>query len=346
MTLTEDKLSAGIRAGRLERVYFLYGKEAFLTKMYADRIIKKSVGDDPLDFNFIKIEGNPDFDLLTDYIDGLPVFADMKAVVINDIDAEQLDKDSLERLIEIISDIPDTTVLVMYITGIETDDKKAKTKKLIAAAEKYGAVCKLDAMQPSKIAELAVKKAAKAGIVISHEDALYLTERVNANMTTVSEETAKLMSYVGTGGSITRDIINSLVAKQLDTSIYELATAINSGKRAEAFQIISDLFNEQIEPTSIMSALSSAYLDFYYAKIAKGEGISPEAAAEKFGYPKNRAWVLGKAMNAVARLEVSYLRRTVSILSKADITLKSTPTDKKTVIEKAVTELFIARGTV
>ncbi len=343
MKITEDKLSSAIRGGRLDRLYLLYGKESFLTKMYTDRIIKKAVGDDPLDFNLVKIEGNPDIETLTDHVDGLPVFADMKVIAINDPKPDEMDKATLERYIEIISDIPDTTILIFYTTGTELSEKKANSKKLIATVEKYGTVCVLNEMQPSKIAELAVKKAAKSGIVISYEDALYLTERVNGSMVSVSEETSKLMSYVGTGGAITRETINMLVAKQLDVSIYELATAINSGKRNDAYRIITELFLEQYDATVIMSALSGAFLDFYRGKLAKSEGISPQKAAEDFSYGAKRAWVLSKAVSAVAKLDKSYLRETVDILSEADLKLKSTPIDKKTVIEEAVTELFIAR---
>ena len=342
MKITEDKLSAAIRSGRFDRVYLLYGKEPFLTKMYADRIIKKAAGDDPLDFNLVKIEGNPDIETFTDHIDGLPVFADMKVVAVNDPKPDEMDKATLERIIEIIADVPETTILIFYTTGTELSDKKANSKKFIAAAEKHGTVCVLDEMQPSKIAELAVKKAAKGGIVMSFEDAMYLTERVNGSMVSVSEETAKLMSYAGSGGTITRETINSLVPKQLDAGIYELATAINSGKRAEAYRITDELFLEQCDSTVIMSALSGAYLDLYRGKLAKSEGISPDRAAEEFGYGK-RGWVLNKMMTASAKLSKAYLRETVNILSEADLKLKSTPVDKKTIIEEAVTRLFIAR---
>ncbi len=342
MVLTEEKLNADIRGGRIERVYYLYGKEPFLVKTYTDKIVKKTVGADPIDFNFIKLGSNPDIGLLNDYIDGLPVFADVKTIVVNDIDPEKMDKEELDAYITAIENVPETTVLVFGVTGFQPDEKKAKTKKFIAAAGKAGAVCKLDGIPQAKIAGLIVKKAAKQGIVISGEDAVYLTERVLCNMTLVSEETAKLMNYVGTGGVITREIIDKLVGKLLDTSVYELATAINSGRRAEAFRILDDLMAERIEPVVILSAMSGTYLDFYRAKLAKMTGVLPSQAAEQFGYPKNREWVLNKAMNAVSKLRIGYLRETVSILSRADIAMKSSPADSRTVIEKAVAELFLA----
>lgn len=342
MTLTEEKLNGDIRGGRISRVYYLYGKEPFLVKTYADKIIKKTVGTDPLDFNFISLKGNPDTGTLNDYVEGLPVFADMKAVIINDADPEKMDKETFEAYLEIISNIPDTTVMVFSITGFQPDEKKAKTKKFIAAIDKAGSVSKLDGIPQAKIAGLVVKKAAKQGVVISGEDAMYLSERVLCNMTLVSEETTKLISYVGTGGTITRNIIDMMVGKLLDTSVYELATAINSGKRAEAFQILDDLMLERVEPIAVLSALSGTYLDFYRAKLAKITGVLPKQAAQEFGYAKNREWVLDKAMNSVAKLRIDYLRNTVFILSRADLSIKSSM-EKRVVLEQAVAELFMAR---
>lgn len=344
MKQTEEQLSADLRAGRLARVYYLYGKEPFLVKTYFDRIIKKAVGEDALDFNLVRIGGNPDPAALSDYIDGLPVFAERKLVAVNDLDPEKMDADTLSRILELIADVPETTVLLIGITGIAADEKKAKTKKLIAAADKNGVVCRFDFMQASKIAELVIKKAAKGGIVISRENALYLTERVLGNLTLVSEETAKLMSFVGSGGVIDRASIDALVAKQLDTSVYELATAINAGRRSEAFRIIDDLIFQRVDPIVILSALSGAYLDFYRAKLAKAAGVSPARAAQEFSYAKNREWVFTKATNAVARLTVAYLRRTLTILSETDLAMKSTPTDSRILLETAAVKLMTAKS--
>lgn len=342
MAVTEEKLSAAIKGNRISRVYYLYGKEPFLVKTYVDKIIKKTVGDNPFDFNLIRVNGNPEIGLLNDYVDGLPVFADMKAVVINDIDPEKLDKKDFESFLTIIENIPDTTVLILNVTGFQPDEQKTQTKEFISAVEKAGTVCKLDGISEAKIAGLVVKKASKAGVVISGEDAMYLCDRVLGNMTLISEETAKLINYVGTGGVITRDIIDSLVAKLLDTSVYELATAINTGKRAEAFRILDDLFMERTDPLHILNSLISTYLDFYRAKLGKIKGVIPSQVVSQFGYAKNREGVVSRAMNSVSKLRVGYLRNTLYILGDADRSMKSTGIDVRIILEETVTKLFEA----
>lgn len=344
MKLTEDKLSSAIRAGNIDKLYFLYGKEPFLINMHTDRIIKKTVGEDALDFNLQRLDGNPEPDVLSDYIESLPVFAERKVITVKDYDPEKNDADTDKRILDMISDIPDTTILIFYCTGIAIDEKKAKTKKFIAAVEKNGTVCATELMKAPKIAELCVKKAAKGGVVLSYDDALELTERVGGSMASASDETAKLMSYAGSGGTITRENINALVPKRLEAEVFDLAAAINSGRRADAFRIIDELFSQQISPVNILSALSGAYLDMYCAKLAKVNGISPQNAAQMFGFYGGRQWgFANKVYPAAARLGIGYLRETVSLMSETDIKLKSSAVDKRILIEKAVTKLFIFR---
>ena len=344
MKLTEEKLSSSIRSGKLEKVYFIYGKEPFLIQMYVDRLIKKAVGDDALDFNLHRLDGCPDPDMLSDYIDTLPVFSERKVIAVKDFDPEGKLSSYDKRYLEMIADIPDTAILVLYCINTEIDEKKSRTKKLIDAVDKNGAVCCINMMQAPKIAELCVKKAAKEGIVMSHEDAMFLTERVGGRMQAASDETAKLMTYAGSGGTITRDSIKLLVPEQLEAQVFDLADAINAGKRADAYRIIDELFRKQTKPVNIMSALSGTYLDMYCAKLAKNSGMSAQAAAQAFGHFGGKAWVFSnKVYPAASKLDVGYLRETVSLLSETDIALKSVAVDSRVLIEQAVTRLFMCR---
>ncbi len=342
MIVEEAGLKSDISAGRIKNVYFLYGKEPFLVKTYTDKIVKKTVGDDPIDFNLIKLASNPDAGTLIDYVEGLPVFADMKVVIVNDVKPDTLDPEDYKAYLDIIGNVPDTTVLIFSITGIELNDTKKAVKDFISAVGKAGTVCRLDGVPENKIVDLVVRKAAKGGIVIAPEDAAYLSERVLCDMTLVSSESSKLMDYVGRGGVITRDVIDKLVGKHLDTSVFELATAINAGERENAFRIVDDLFAQRISAVNILSAMTGAYLDLYRAKVAKMTGVLPAQAAEQLGYPKNRDWVVKRSMTAVSHLRLGYLRETLFILSEADTEIKSMPLDARVIFDKTVTKLFLA----
>ena len=349
MKITEDRLAAEIKAGKLGRLYYIYGAEPLLIQMYVDRIIAKAVGEDPIDFNLHRLEGNPPADLLADYIDTLPVFSDVKVITIKDFNPKITVSDKTQKITyaELFADIPETAIVVLYDLNDAVDEKDDATKKFLAAAEKNGVTCRIELMRAPKIAELCVKKAAKSGIVISYDDALSLTERTGGVMKNASDEMAKLMSFVGEGGRITAQTIEALVPKRLEAEIYDLANAINAGKRAEAYRIIDTLFKKQTNAVSVMSALAGTFLDMYCSRLAKMSGQSAADAAKALGYVRGRAWVFtNKVFPMASRLDLKYLRESVSILSESDIAMKSVPVDNRTLIEEAVTKLFMCRGDV
>ena len=337
----EATLAADIKAGRFYRAYLLYGDEKFLTKMYAQKITDAALSGDTSDFNLIKLSDNPSSSALSEYAESLPVFAERKVILINDFLPEKLDDKELEAYLALISDLPDTTVIVFYLTGVKMSQKFSATKKFIATMKDKGFVCEFQQLELMKIAQLITRKVNKSRRSISPTDASYIAEITLCDMTLASEETTKLCTYVDEGGIITREIIDKLVAKRLETSIYALSDAISSRNLQKTYKLLDEYFEQRVDEITISSALSGAFIDYYRAKIAKSEGVPPQKAAEKFGFKPNRYFVMTKAYNAVSSLDTEFLRDAITELSRLDLKLKSTAVNKRTLLEQTITRLMV-----
>lgn len=340
MKLDEDKLSTAIKSREISRVNYLYGEERFLVKTYTDRLLDATVGKDRNDINLIKLAGTFPVDTLTDSIDSMPLFADSKAVLISDLDLEKFDDNGIEIILNSLKDVPDECTVIISMTGNTEQLKKAKNKKLITALtkQKNAAVCEFAHLTTARVTELIMKKAAKRGCVISRTDAQHIAELTLCDLSLASTETDKLCSYAGTG-EITAEMIDKLTIKQLDTSIYSLATELLKGNRRQALLILDDLIAQKIEPVVILAALSSNYIDFYRAKTAQGAGKSSQQTADDFGYAKNRTFVVTKAMNLVSRLDTEHIRNCLDILFNADLALKTSAINCRTVLEETIVKL-------
>lgn len=341
MKLDEDKLSTGIKSGEISRVNYLYGEERFLVKTYTDRLLDATVGKDRNDINLTKLGSTFPVDTLIDSIESMPLFADSKAVLISDLDMEKFDESGIEAILSTFKDVPDECTVIISITGSPEQLKKAKNKKLITALskQKNAAVCEFTHLTPARVTELIMKKAAKRGCVISRPNAQHIAELTLCDLSLSSAETDKLCSYVGTG-EITAEMIDKLTIKQLDTSIYSLATELTKGNRKQALLILDDLIAQKIDPIVILASLSSNYIDFYRAKAAQSSGKGAASqVAEDFGYAKNRTFVVTKAMNLVSRLDMSHIRNCLDILFNADIMLKTSAVDSRTVLEETIVKL-------
>jgi DNA polymerase-3 subunit delta len=348
--MSEEQLLKELKSGVIRRVYYLHGKETFLVQTYAKQIMNKALADgDPL-LNFAKFTGIPDLSELADFVNALPVFADRRVVMLNDLDAEKLPADTLDGLSAILAGISETTCVIIYATGFVPDVKKVKTKKLLTIIEtmnkkgkskvENAAVLNFEKMTEAKIIERIERRATAAGCTVSRANAAHLAKLCLRNYTLISAELGKLCAFANYQGEITRKSIDTLTARQLESGVFSLAAEITSKRGANAMLLLDELIEQGNPPVVIMSTLSMTFIDFYRAKLATAVGKrSPQIVAD-FGYSANRTWAIDKAMSAVSRLTAAKIRGCVQVLCDADYKLKSSPLNDRIIMERAIARLL------
>ncbi len=341
MSVTEEsKLNADLKNGRFKSLYFLFGEEPFLTVTYEKKIISLTVGEDTSGMNIIRFNGNPLSDTVSDFAESLPFFSDYKCVVISDFEPDKLDNPELSSYLKLFENLPDSTILIISETGVEIDAKKpkAKLKKILAAAEKYGCLCELKLLSANQAAALAMKKAEKLGCSISRNNAVYLSELCGRSLSNISNEIQKLCDYT-ISGEISKDAIENMTPRLIETRAYELSSELFAGRTAKAMLILDDLFSQRLEPIIILGIISSAFVDFHRARLSIEERINLNESSKTFGYYGGRSYGFGKAFSAVKNVSGKYLGKCVDILYHTNLTLNSTKADKRLIIERAVTEI-------
>lgn len=337
--LTESALNAELRSGILRRVYFLYGEEDFLVKTYADRIIAAAVPEDQRDMNFIKYTKQPKSDELSDHLENVPFFSEYKCVLIEDLDADAMLLADHKAYLAIIGNIPESSVLIIAQKNVFVDPKKPKDKmkKLIAACEGAGCCCELNRLPDPKLAEMAAGKFSRAGCSISRDNAAFLVEECGGSLTVMQTEIEKLCSYKGSG-EITREDIEKLVPRRIDSNIYNLSKELFAGRTGSALHILDDLFAQRTEPFMIFAALSSHFTDLYRAKLAQQARKPSAEAAKAFGY-YNRAFVMDNAYRSARSLSEGYLSGCIEILYRTNRLINSSKADNRILLERAITEI-------
>jgi DNA polymerase-3 subunit delta len=275
---------------------------------------------------------------LADSVETLPVFADKRVVMLNDLDTEKLDSASLEELLTILEKVPAETCIIIYITGFVPDLKKAKTKKLIALIEKAGVVLEFAKME--RITDGITRRVQQSGCSVSQGNAQLLARLCLNNYTLIIREIEKLCAFAGYSGELTQKSIETLTARQLESGVFSLAGEITAKRGANSLKLLDELIEQGNPPIVIMSTLSMTFIDFYRAKMGSVSGKLPAQIAKDFNYAANRAWAVGKAMSAVSRMSLQTARDCVRVLCDADYRLKSSPVDDRVIMERAVAELL------
>lgn len=356
MRLSEQRLGADIKAGKLERVYLLYGDEDFLIRMYTDKLTALAVPKEEREMNLLRYfltptsdknarDGRPPkLDELSDFVESMPFFAERKCVILKNFDPDMLEKDEFEGYLSLISNIPETSVVIITRENTEEDLKafkdkleKAKMKKLIEAADKYGIVCELNQFDEAKLEGMAISKCRRAGCELSDENAAYLAECVGGSLSLLQTEVEKLCDY-RQSGEITREDIDALVPKRIESNVYQLAGELIEGRAGNALEILRAQFIKRTDPIIIMQALSGYFVDLYRAKLGIGKKKTYSAAAAALNYG-GRAFAMRKAYGAAREVSETYLADCVAVLYNANKLLNSSKTDARLIIEQAIVEI-------
>lgn len=342
--MNDTELARTIRSGEISSLYYFYGKDIATLEAYTKRLVKKLVDKDSQDLNYHIFEGKT-FSLseFSDVCEALPMFGDRVVITVNDLNADEIKGDDFKFLTKILSDLQDTTTVIIYQTGIDVyGGKKSMTgnyKKLADVCAKKGSCCEFNYKKPVELVKIIIDKVVKQGCTISKKSAEYLAQQCLCNMLAINNEINKLCDY-SNGKEITDDTIDLLVAKQLDTNAFALVKAVTSFNGKLAMELLDELYNLQAESIAISGALAMAFTDLYRARVALNEGVSQSDVIKDFSY-RGRDFAVRNAFRDASKVSVERLRKCMNILSETDIALKSSKTDARLLIEKAITSMLI-----
>ncbi len=337
----EDAFSKAYKENRWN-LFLLYGGESYLIDAWARRILNGRGGEDRAggSFNFQKLDGRrTDIDALIDATEALPFGASEKTVLLDGLDTSRLTADDLGTLEELLSDLNPACVLV--ITGREPafDKNSAAGKRIVKLCGEHGAAAELGARGAAGLTAFIKAAVKKHGCEISTDICRYILQVCDNSMHSLGNETAKICAYAG-GGVVTRAHVDAVASAKTEARVFDLARCVLSGNAQRAYEILSNLFYLRESPVAILSALSMSYVDFYRARAAKDESVTAAEMGKLFGYKSE--YRVNNAFSA--KLSAAALKRSLECLFDCDRKMKSTGADDRILLEKAVAELFLARG--
>ncbi len=340
--ITESELKKQIERGTFGNLYLLHGEEKYLLKLYAHRLADKACGDAFRDFNFQKLDGGgASIDEIAAAVEALPLMAERKCVSVSNLDVEARSAQDLAKLNELIENVPESTVLVIYLPSVEIDYKKsAKWKKFLAACNKVGTTVQFKRKTQADAEKLLCAAAAKRHCELSRADAARIIEYTGNDLQSLFQELEKLCAYVGAGKEITRKEIDLLVTKNFETTVFLLSRAILARQYDKAYAVLDLLFYQNEEPVSILAVLATAYLDLYRVRAAVQSGESAMEPAKYFDY-RGKDFRLRNAERDGGRFSMEMLRESLGVLLDADLALKSARGNRRTVMEKLIARLLL-----
>ena len=338
--------AAHIKQGDIAGVYYFYGADIVQTEALTKQLIRKATGGNET-MALTKYDGkNLDLDELASSAELFPMMSEYNCIWIHDLNAESCREDQLKKLMEIISNTGDQTVIVFSVTGFDVEDGKKtptpKNKKLIDKIAKLGTVCETVQRTFPEIAKSLMSAAQRRGCILQRKEAEFLTARCMGNTVQLQSELEKLCAYAN-GGEITEKMIESLVSPAIETTVYALAKAVIALRPAQAMAELDRLYSMRTSRTFIVHAVASGFIDLYRAAVAWRNGHSPEEMQKDFGYRFD--FVVKNAFHDCRKIAPERLRACISVLRDLEQKLNSSSADERVLLESAIVKMLeIASG--
>ncbi len=189
----------------------------------------------------------------------------------------------------------------------------------------------------------AVTTAQQAGVRMEPEAARELVDALGADMILVSSELEKLLLYATGRGKLTLGDVETMVLAAKQRSLYELTDAISSRDRVRALALLQGLLNSSDagEDAAIghlyMLARTFRQMLVILEKNVRDSRAIWQALWQGFRIPPFAADdLIRQARRYKSRRE---LTRALRLVARADVELRSSPPDKRLVLERLVYEL-------
>lgn len=341
----EESLKKQLKSAEFARVYLIYGNEGYLKQHYANLICEKTVSKDFEDFNLKKLDGKEtSLNEIYDCISSFPMMSDYSCTLVKDYPLTEFigERSKVDNeFLSVITDIPETSVLVFWMDTIDVDEKASKWAKVIKLLDEAGVCAKIDKRTRSALEKLLISSASKKGCNLSRDCAAYIINLVGEDMATLQNELNKVCAFTGSG-DITKQAVDETVIVSVEAKIFQLSRMITKGEADKAFENLQNLFKLREEPVVILSVLSKSFVDMYRVKAAKEAGVSYKSLADDFAgnIYKTKMFTLDNAASDGSSYSMAQLKNALEILSDADRRLKSTGEDSKIVLEEVILRLL------
>ena len=352
---TAEIEAAAAGTGKLRPGYVLAGDEIFLLDRCRAAVLKAFVPPDLRDFclSDLDLTQTSIFEVL-DRAQTPSLMAPFQVIFIRNVrqlytrGAKKEEFAALDRYFQ----SPNPQALLLFIADflripadtrrMDLDDKN-RFERLTETLGVHCGMVELARVNEEDAMRWTVAKAHEAGLQMETDAARELVDALGADMMLVASELEKLLLYTLGRGRITLGDVETMVLSAKQRTLYELTDAISARDRVRALALLQGLLNSSDagEDAAIghlyMLARTFRQMLVILEKNVRDSRAIWQALWQGFRMPPFAADdLIRQARRYKSRRE---LTRALRLVARADLELRSSPPDKRLVLERLVYEL-------
>lgn len=289
-------INEDIKTGNFRQVYLLYGDEAYLKKLYRDKL-KKAILPDGDTMNYAYYEGkgtNPSE--LIDLAETMPFFADRRLIIVEN---SGFFKNATPELADYIKGMPETACFVFVEQEVD------KRGKLYKAVKDKGRVTELGKQDEKTLLVWIAGMVKREGRQIKESTARYLLSKVGTDMQNLEKEMEKIFSYTMGESEITAEALDEICTTQVTNKIFDMVESVATKQQKKALDYYYDLLALKEPPMRILYLLTRQFKLLLEVKALLAKGYDKSTIAKEAGL---HPFVAGKYMKQCRSFSEKTLR--------------------------------------
>lgn len=340
---------AALRQSGAKHVYLLAGEEPYYIRKSEQALLRTLVPEESERAETVRsFDGDPAPDDLIGLIDTIPFFADKTVLVVRGTKLFNEKKstteketkargkkktDPAERLLEKLTNMPDTSYVIFETTG-----KADKRRKLYKAVEKAGVVLEAERERTWTVDEWLRGKLAEIHRELDREALAYFMNAVSMmnpiELEFLDEELNKLALSTDSRRFSKKEIAR-VFASVPEVSGFAMLDAISARDTKKALLLLERQMADGTYPPLLLASLSRHVRQLWQAKDLMAHGVRGRALGQPLDL---NPFIAEKLGNAAKTFDAAVLRKVFLDLCDADYKLKTGQSGAE-LLEAAVIEL-------
>lgn len=267
-----EVLEKQLKEEQLHSIYLFYGDEIYLLENTV-RKLKNVFGELVEGINYIMIDEESIEHLITNI--ETPAFGyEKKLILVKNTGIMKRDakkknakvallKDKIKNYIEKNKTLIEESVVLVFI-----EQSVDKGTLLTVLEDNNAVICNFEKQKPHQIASRIKSICNAYEVEIEPNTIQYFIECVGTNMQDVINEIRKQIEYVGKKGTITKETIEILTIRQIDSVIFDLTDSLGKRDIEKALQVLKNLIYAKEPIQKILITLYNHFKKLYLTKLA------------------------------------------------------------------------------
>ncbi len=319
-----------LRSKKFLPVYFLFGEDEFGIEDALRTIEETIFPSITSDFDKEIIYGeDKDAVSLINNISAFPFGSEKKIVVLKEFDKLK----DRKKLSSYLKSPADFSILVLVqngaVSSMDTEPYKTLLQNKFAFEAKE--------LKGKHLIDWLTDFVGGSGREISYDNAQALIDIVGESRSMIEAQLEKIFIYLGTEKKITLESVRALATSLKEYTIFDLQNSLGRKSKKDSLKVAFNLLEKSMEPIQIIFMLTKYFTQLMRVKELDEKKIAADAGARIIG---THYFYYPEYVKACKLYGDEGLFRAAQALLKADLSIKTTSLDGKTIITSLIAEIL------